>query len=383
MEKILFSSESVSEGHPDKICDQISDAILDQFLKQDPNARVACETFVTTNFVLIGGEITSTAKVDYEQVARNVLRKIGYLDEKTGINADSCEVKIVVNQQSDDIAQGVIFSQKIAAGDQGIMFGYATNETKNYMPLAIQMAHDLVHLATVLRKNQQFKWACPDMKSQVTLDLTDKENIKIDTILMSIQHQADYIESEFHQFIKTKIMDQIAKKYHLNLDYKVLINPTGRFVIGGPCGDTGLTGRKIIVDTYGGYVRHGGGAFSGKDATKVDRSSSYMARYVAKNVVAANLAQVCEVQLSHAIGLSDPVAIGIETYNTEKVSKEKIIQAIKKTFKFDLESVIAQLDLRKPIYSRTSVYGHFGKENENFAWEQLDKTDQLLKFIQE
>ncbi|ATZ21454.1 methionine adenosyltransferase [Mesoplasma tabanidae] len=374
----LFTSESVSEGHPDKICDQISDAILDEVLKQDPNAKVACETFATTNYLLIGGQITTIATVDYEEIARDVLRKIGYNNDAYGINADTCEIDIKIEQQSADIALGIdLDTEVIGAGDQGIMFGYATNESKTFLPLAITISHELVYLASKLRKEGKFKWARPDMKSQVTIDYTDDSNPKIDTILMSIQHDDEMIEEKFKNFIKTEIMDVVAKEFKLNTDFKVLINPTGRFVIGGPQGDTGLTGRKIIVDTYGGYSRHGGGAFSGKDATKVDRSAAYMARYAAKNLVAAGLADKIEIQVSYAIGKPEPVSIFIETFGTEKVDKEIITKALNDNFNFSVNEIIKKLDLRKPTFLKTATYGHFGKDE--LTWEQLDKVEQLKK----
>ncbi|AVN60256.1 methionine adenosyltransferase [Mesoplasma entomophilum] len=374
----LFTSESVSEGHPDKICDQISDAILDEILKQDPNAKVACETFATTNYLLIGGQITTIATVDYEKIARDVLRKIGYNNDAYGINADTCQIDIKVEQQSADIALGIdLDTEVIGAGDQGIMFGYATNESKTFLPLAITISHELVYLASKLRKEGKFKWARPDMKSQVTIDYTDESNPKIDTILMSIQHDDEMIEEEFKNFIKTEIMDVVAKEFELNTDFKVLINPTGRFVIGGPQGDTGLTGRKIIVDTYGGYSRHGGGAFSGKDATKVDRSAAYMARYAAKNLVAAGLADKIEIQVSYAIGKPEPVSIFIETFGTEKVSKEIIAKILNDNFNFSVNEIIKKLDLRKPTFLKTATYGHFGKHE--LTWEQLDKVEVIKK----
>ncbi|AJM72000.1 methionine adenosyltransferase [Mycoplasma yeatsii] len=377
--KRLFTSESVSEGHPDKICDQISDAILDACLSQDKNSKVACEVFATTNYLLIAGQITTTAVVDYEKVARDVLRNIGYTNDDYGINADTCQIDIRVEGQSPDIAMGVdLENDEIGGGDQGIMFGYATNESQTYLPLAITMAHELVFNATKQRKQGLFKWARPDMKSQVTIDYTDINNPKIDTILMSIQHDPDYNEAEFKKYIKENIMDLVADEFNMNKDYKVLINPTGRFVIGGPQGDTGLTGRKIIVDTYGGYARHGGGAFSGKDSTKVDRSAAYMCRYVAKNIVAAGLADKVEIQVSYAIGLPRPISIFIETFNTEKVSLDKIYQAVEENFDFSVSGMIKTLKLREPVFFKTSKYGHFGKAD--FSWEQTDKADILKEY---
>ncbi|EOA07012.1 S-adenosylmethionine synthetase [Mycoplasma yeatsii 13926] len=377
--KRLFTSESVSEGHPDKICDQVSDAILDACLSQDKNSKVACEVFGTTNYLLIAGQITTTAVVDYEKVARDVLRNIGYTNDEYGINADTCQIDIRVEGQSPDIAMGVdLENDEIGGGDQGIMFGYATNESQTYLPLAITMAHELVFNATKQRKQGLFKWARPDMKSQVTIDYTDINNPKIDTILMSIQHDPDYDEAKFKKYIKENIMDLVADEFNMNKDYKVLINPTGRFVIGGPQGDTGLTGRKIIVDTYGGYARHGGGAFSGKDSTKVDRSAAYMCRYVAKNIVAAGLADKVEIQVSYAIGLPRPISIFIETFNTEKVSLDKIYQAVEENFDFSVSGMIKTLKLREPVFFKTSKYGHFGKSD--FSWEQTDKADILKEY---
>ena len=303
------------------MCDQISDAILDACLADDPSSRVACEVFATTNLVVIGGEITTSAQIDYEKVARDVMEKIGYTDASLGIDARNCEVKVVLDTQSPDIAMGTN-TQVGGAGDQGIMFGYATNETEGYMPLAISIAHQLVRVATEKRKTHEFKWARPDMKSQVTIDYTDEKNPRIDTILMSVQHDPDFDEEAFKTYLRHEIMDYVVSKYDMNHDFKVYINPTGRFVIGGPHGDTGLTGRKIIVDSYGGYARHGGGAFSGKDPSKVDRSAAYMARYIAKNIVAAGLCDKVEIQLSYAIGVAKPTSVYVETYQTEHISRD-------------------------------------------------------------
>lgn len=380
MEKNLFTSESVSEGHPDKLCDQISDAILDECLKQDKYSRVACECFTTTNLLVIGGEITTNANVDYEAVARDVMRKIGYTAEDLGIDADTCEIKVVLDTQSSDIALGTNVEVG-GAGDQGIMFGYATNETENYMPLPISMAHELVRYASELRHNGTFKHARPDMKSQVTIDYTDEKNPKVDTILMSIQHDPDFNEAEFKSFIKEHIMKEVVRKHHMNEDYKVFINPTGRFVIGGPHGDTGLTGRKIIVDTYGGMARHGGGAFSGKDPSKVDRSAAYMSRYMAKNIVAAGLCDRIEIQLSYAIGVKEPTSVHVETYGTNKVSDDVILEAIKKEFDLTPQGIINTLDLLNPIYGPTAAYGHFGRSDVQFPWEQLNKVEDLKKYL--
>lgn len=380
MEKNLFTSESVSEGHPDKLCDQISDAILDECLRQDKYSRVACECFATTNLLVIGGEITTNAKVDYEAVARDVMRRIGYTAEDLGIDADTCEIKVVMDTQSSDIALGTNVEVG-GAGDQGIMFGYATNETETYMPLPISMAHELVRYASELRHNGTFKHARPDMKSQVTIDYTDENNPKVDTILMSIQHDPDFNEEEFKTFIKEKIMKEVVRKHHMNEDYKVFINPTGRFVIGGPHGDTGLTGRKIIVDTYGGMARHGGGAFSGKDPSKVDRSAAYITRYIAKNIVAAGLCDRIEIQLSYAIGVRDPTSVHVDTYGTGKVADEVILDAIKKEFDLTPQGIINTLDLLNPIYGPTAAYGHFGRTDVEFPWEKLNKVEDLKKYL--
>ena len=379
-EKVLFTSESVSEGHPDKLCDQISDAILDACLAEDANARVACETFATTNLVVIGGEITTTAHVDYEAIARKTMKEIGYTQDELGIDADHCKIQVVMDTQSPDIAMGTN-NEVGGAGDQGIMFGYACNETKNYMPLTIDMAHELVRYASELRHKGEFKWSRPDMKSQVTVDYTDPAHPRIDTVLMSIQHDPDFNEKEFRTFIKENIMKKVALDYGMNTDFKVLINPTGRFVIGGPHGDTGLTGRKIIVDTYGGVARHGGGAFSGKDPTKVDRSAAYMLRYLAKNIVAAHLADRCELQASYAIGVKEPTSVFVETYGTEKVAKDVILSAVRKEFDLTPAGIIKTLDLRRPIYKSTAAYGHMGRSDVDLPWEHLDKVDALKKYL--
>ena len=376
-EKVLFTSESVSKGHPDKVCDQISDAILDACLKEDPNSRVACEVFATTDLVVIGGEITTTAEVNYEQVARDVLKDIGYDDSDKGIDYRTCKVQVVMDLQSPDIALGTN-DEVGGAGDQGIMFGYACKETKGYMPLPISIAHHLVRYATEKKDTGEFKSARPDMKAQVTIDYTESTP-KIDTILMSIQHDPDFDETEFKRYIKEEIMDAVV--YNLNTDYKVLINPTGRFVIGGPHGDTGLTGRKIIVDTYGGAARHGGGAFSGKDPSKVDRSAAYMLRYIAKNIVAANLCDKLEIQVSYAIGVKEPTSIFIETYGTEHVDHDIILKAIRDNFDLTPGGIIKTLDLRQPLYLKTAAYGHFGRGDNNLPWEELDKVEILKKYL--
>lgn len=375
--KILFTSESVSEGHPDKVCDQISDAILDECLKQDPNSRVACECFATTNLIVIGGEISTHAKVNYEQVARNVLKDIGYDNEDKGMDYRTCKIQIVMDSQSSDIALGT--NEEVGgAGDQGIMFGYACRETEGYMPLAISIAHHLVRYASDLRHQGLFKWARPDMKAQVTMDYTNDKPV-IETILMSIQHDPDYDEKEFKNFVKTQIMDTVVRKYGLDTNFHVLINPTGRFVIGGPHGDTGLTGRKIIVDTYGGYARHGGGAFSGKDPSKVDRSAAYMARYIAKNIVAAGMCDKIEIQLSYAIGVKEPTSVFVDTFGSEKVSHDIILDAINKEFDLTPGGIIKTLGLKSPIYRQTAAYGHFGRAQ--LPWEQLNKVEILKKYL--
>jgi len=379
-EKILFTSESVSEGHPDKVCDAVSDAILDACLAKDPNARVACECFATTNMLVIGGEITVNGEIDYEQIARDTIRKIGYTDEAVGMNADTCEVRVVMDTQSPDIALGTN-NEVGGAGDQGIMFGYACNETANYMPLPIDMAHELVRKASEMRHNGTFKWARPDMKSQVTIDYTDQEHPKVDTILMSIQHDPDFDEDAFKAFVREDIMMKVAEEYGLNTDFKVLINPTGRFVVGGPHGDTGLTGRKIIVDTYGGMARHGGGAFSGKDPTKVDRSAAYMTRYIAKNLVAAGLCDRCEIQVSYAIGVKEPTSVFVNTYGTGKVSDDVILEAIRKEFDLTPAGIIEALDLRRPIFGQTAAYGHMGRSDVDLPWEHLDKAGALKAYL--
>ncbi|MEG0385652.1 MAG: methionine adenosyltransferase [Solibacillus sp.] len=383
-EKLLFTSESVSEGHPDKIADQISDAVLDAALSQDPLSRVACEVFTTTNTVIVGGEITTKAELDIEKIARDTLIGIGYTDDKFGIDGHNCNVQVLVHTQSPDIAMGVDSSsdtKEVGAGDQGIMFGFATNETENYMPLAIEIAHMLVKRATEQRKNGQFKWARPDMKSQVTIDYTDSMQPKIDTVLMSIQHDDDFDQVAFIEYVTEKVIRAVAKQFGMNEDFRILINPTGRFVVGGPHGDAGLTGRKIIVDTYGGAARHGGGAFSGKDCTKVDRSAAYAARYVAKNIVAAGLADKCEIQLSYAIGVSEPISIALEAFGTEKVAKEEILIAIRQLFDLTPTGIINMLDLRKPQYQQVSAYGHFGRSDVNVTWEKTDKVSEIEQLL--
>ncbi len=385
MEKILFTSESVSEGHPDKVCDQISDAILDACLLLDPKARVACECFISTEYLVIGGEITTSKAPDYEAIARSVLRKIGYVSPELGIGADTCKIDIQIKTQSPDIAMGVdrgdIALQ--GAGDQGIMFGYASNESEGYMPLAIVIAHKLVRVASILRKQGNFKGARPDMKSQVTIDYTDPNNIRIDTVLMSIQHDEDINEKEFKSFIYENIMKPVVESFGLNNDFKYLINPTGRFVVGGPKGDTGLTGRKIIVDTYGGTARHGGGAFSGKDPSKVDRSAAYMARYIAKNLVASGVADRLEIQLSYAIGVAEPLSISVTTFGTAHYDDDTILSLIHKVFDCRPGAIINNFSLLKPSfnYEDLASYGHFGRPDLDLPWEKLDKVDEILAIL--
>lgn len=383
-EKILFTSESVSEGHPDKVCDQIADAILDACLEGDENSYVACECFVTTEFLLIGGEITTDAKVDYEGIARKVIKEIGYDREELGFDYKNVKILNLIKPQSSNIRQGVANSDflKIGAGDQGIMFGYASNESEGYMPLPVCIAHKLVRVASQLRKSGEFKHSRPDMKSQVTIDYTDVKP-RIKTILMSCSHDEDYDEVEFKTYIKENIMKKVALSFGLNTDFDVLINPTGKFVIGGPAGDTGLTGRKIIVDTYGGSARHGGGAFSGKDPSKVDRSGTYYARYIAKNLVAAGVADRLEVQLSYAIGKAEPISISVSTFKTGHYSDEVILKIIRDVFDARPGAIIENFKLRKPSfkYSSISNYGHFGRPDLDLPWEKLDKVDEIKKIL--
>ena len=384
-ERILFTSESVSEGHPDKVCDQISDAVLDACLAVDKNAHVACETFATTNFILVGGEITCKKKVNVVSIVRGVLKKIGYDKPEYGCDYHTIEIVDKIQQQSPDINQGV--NQKkpedLGAGDQGLMFGYATNETEGYMPLPISIAHKLVREASEQRHKGLFKGARPDMKSQVTIDYTDKNHIRIDNMLMSIQHDEDVNLDEFKEYIHKNIMQKVAKSFGLNTDFDYLINPTGRFVLGGPAGDTGLTGRKIVVDTYGGSANHGGGAFSGKDPSKVDRSGAYMARYIAKNLVAAGVADRLEVQLSYAIGVNHPMSIGIKTFKTSKYSDDKILKVIKQVFDCRPGIIIENFKLKTPSfkYQDISNYGHFGRPDVDLPWEKLDKVEIIKELL--
>ena len=385
MEKILFTSESVSEGHPDKVCDQISDAILDACLAVDPKSRVACETFATGNEIVIGGEITCKGKVDFVQVAKDVLKHIGYDRDELGTNYNNVKVTCLVKQQSSDISMGVSQSkdEDVGAGDQGMMFGYASNETSGYMPLAISIAHKLVREASKMRKEGKFPGSRPDMKSQVTIDYTNPKHIRVDTVLMSVQHDPDVDLEKFKLFIKDNIMKPVVKSFGLNEDFTVYINPTGRFVIGGPLGDTGLTGRKIIVDTYGGSAPHGGGAFSGKDPTKVDRTGAYYARYIAKNLVAAGVADRLEVQLAYAIGIANPVSIGIKTFGTAKYSDDQILNTINKVFDARPGMIVRNFSLTNPSfkYQELCNYGHFGRPDLNLPWEKLDKVDIIKSVI--
>lgn len=383
-ERILFTSESVSEGHPDKVCDQISDAILDAVLKEDKDSFVACECFATTDFLLIGGEITTKGKVDYEKVAREVIKDIGYDKDELGFNYKTVKILNKIKTQSPDIRQGVYNDDPLlyGAGDQGIMFGYASNESEGYMPLAICIAHKLVRIATQLRKEGKFKFSRPDMKSEVTIDYTETKP-RIKTILMSCQHDPDYDEKEFKAFIENEIMKKVALSFDLNTDFEVLINPTGRFVLGGPAGDTGLTGRKIIVDTYGGSARHGGGAFSGKDPSKVDRSAAYLARYIAKNLVAAGVADRLEVQLSYAIGKAEPLSVSISTFKTSHYDDAKILEIIRKVFDTRPGAIIKNFSLKEPSfkYRDISNYGHFGRPDLDLPWEKLDKVDEIKSLL--
>lgn len=383
MNKIVFTSESVSEGHPDKVADQIADAILGECLKKDSQAHVACEVFCTGNNIIIGGEITCKSPVNYKRIAKKVLKDIGYDKDELGTNYHNVKVKCFIKEQSQDINQGVSRGSLLdtGAGDQGMMFGYATNETKTYMPLPISIAHDLVKEATAQRKKGSFLHARPDMKSQVSIDYSDKNDVKIDNILMSIQHDPNINIDDFKKYIHDNIMIKIARKYNLNEDFNYEINPTGNFVIGGPQGDTGLTGRKIIVDTYGGSAHHGGGAFSGKDPTKVDRSGAYLARYIAKNLVAAGVADKLEIQISYAIGIAQPTSIFVNTFNTSKYSDEIILNIIKKIFDLRPGGIIAHFSLDKPTfkYRDTTNYGHFGKEK--LPWERLDKVKEIKQML--
>lgn len=395
MEKRLFTSESVTEGHPDKICDNISDGILDALMEQDPMSRVACETAITTDYVLIMGEITTKAKVDYEKIARETIREIGYDSDEKGFNCDTCRVKVLLDSQSPDIAMGVDKAlearenemsdeqlEAIGAGDQGMMFGYATNETEDCMPYAISLAHQLTRQLTEMRKNGTLSYLRPDGKSQVTVEYDEAgKPIHISAVVISSQHAEDVSQEQIHEDIRKYVIDPILPAELVSEDTKYFINPTGRFVIGGPNGDSGLTGRKIIVDTYGGYARHGGGAFSGKDCTKVDRSAAYAARYVAKNIVAAGLADRCEIQLSYAIGVAQPTSVMVDTFGTGKLSDSRLVEIIRDNFDLRPAGIIKMLDLRRPIYRQTAAYGHFGRNTLNLPWEQTDKVAILKQYL--
>ncbi|MEJ6950888.1 methionine adenosyltransferase [Natronospora cellulosivora (SeqCode)] len=384
-EKYLFTSESVTEGHPDKIADQISDAVLDAIIKDDPNARVACETLVTTGLILVSGEISTDCYVDITDIARKTVQNIGYNRAKYGFDGSTCAVLTAIDEQSADIALGVDNSlevkegkeeDQLGAGDQGLMFGYACNETPELMPLPITLAHKLAQRLTEVRKKNILPYLRPDGKTQVTVEYQDGKIVRIDKILVSTQHSPDISRSELEQDIKKSVIDHIVPEELLS-DTEILVNPTGRFVIGGPNGDTGLTGRKIIVDTYGGFARHGGGAFSGKDPTKVDRSASYAARYVAKNIVAAELADKCEVQLAYAIGVAHPVSIMVDTFETAKISQENIERLVKENFDLRPAQIIKELDLLRPIYNQVAKYGHFGRNDLSLPWEKTDKVEIL------
>lgn len=391
MDKVLFTSESVTEGHPDKICDQISDAILDALLEQDPMSRVACETCTTTGIVMVMGEISTKAYVDIQKIVRDTVREIGYTRGKYGFDADTCGVITTIDEQSSDIAMGVDKALEakennmtdeeidaIGAGDQGMMFGFATNETEEYMPYPISLAHKLSRQLTKVRKDGTLSYLRPDGKTQVTVEYDNGKPSRLDAVVLSTQHDPDITQEQIHEDIKREVFDKILPADMIDDETKFFINPTGRFVIGGPHGDAGLTGRKIIVDTYGGYARHGGGAFSGKDCTKVDRSAAYAARYVAKNIVAAGLADKCEIQLSYAIGVAEPTSIMVDTFGTGKKSNQELVDLIRKHFDLRPAGIIKMLDLRRPIYKQTAAYGHFGRNDLDLPWERLDKVD-LLK----
>ena len=395
MEKILFTSESVTEGHPDKVCDSISDAILDAMMAQDPMSRVACETATTTGLVLVMGEITTKANVDIQKIVRDTIREIGYDNADYGFDADTCAVITALDKQSTDIAMGVdkALEQKednmnedeldsIGAGDQGLQFGYASNETEEYMPYAINMAHKLAQQLTKVRKDGTLKYLRPDGKTQVTVEYDEAGKPKrIDAVVCSTQHDPDVTQEQIHEDIRKYVFDAIIPADMVDADTKYFINPTGRFVIGGPHGDSGLTGRKIIVDTYGGTGRHGGGAFSGKDCTKVDRSAAYAARYVAKNIVAAGLADKCEIQLSYAIGVAHPTSVSVNTFGTGKLSETKLVEIVRENFDLRPAGIIKMLDLRRPIYKQTAAYGHFGRTDVDLPWEHLDKVEALKKYL--
>ncbi len=376
MANYFFTSESVSMGHPDKVSDQVSDGILDALLAQDPMSRVACETLCTTDLVVLAGEITTNAKVDYVSVARKVIREIGYTSDDIGFNADSCRIFLALHSQSSDIAQGV---DRDGAGDQGLMFGYACNQTEELMPLPIAYSHRIINRLTEVRQKGDVNWLRPDSKSQVTVEFDGSKPVRIDAIVVSTQHAEDVTQEQIADYVRKSVIGSVIPAELLDSRTKYHINPTGRFVIGGPHGDTGLTGRKIIVDTYGGWGRHGGGAFSGKDATKVDRSAAYMARYVAKNIVAAGLADQCEVQLAYAIGVAAPVSVRVDTFGTAKVSEEKLGKIVQEIFPMNPQGIIKHLQLRRPIFRNTAHGGHFGRSEPEFTWEATDKAAELKK----
>ncbi len=395
MEKLLFTSESVTEGHPDKICDAVSDAILDAMVAQDPMSRVACETCATTGLVMVMGEITSKANVDIAQIVRDTVNEIGYNRGKYGFDAETCAVMITLDKQSPDIAMGVDKAlearennmsddeiEAIGAGDQGMMFGYATNETEEYMPYPIALAHKLARRLTEVRKNGTLTYLRPDGKTQVTVEYDENgKPSRLDAVVLSTQHDPEVTQEQIHADIRKYVFDAVLPAEMVDENTRFYINPTGRFVIGGPHGDSGLTGRKIIVDTYGGYARHGGGAFSGKDCTKVDRSAAYAARYVAKNIVAAGLAEKCEIQLSYAIGVAQPTSIMVDTYGTGKISETKLVDIIRENFDLRPAGIIKMLDLRRPIYKQTAAYGHFGRNDLDLPWEKTDKAEILKKYL--
>ena len=395
MERLLFTSESVTEGHPDKMCDQISDAILDALLEQDPMSRVACETATTTGLVMVMGEITTKGYVDIQKVVRNTVREIGYDRAKYGFDCDTCGVIVALDEQSPDIAMGVDKAleakenkmtdeelEAIGAGDQGMMFGYATNETDEYMPYPIYLAHKLARQLTKVRKDGTLRYLRPDGKTQVTVEYDENgKPSRLDAVVLSTQHDEEVTQEQIHKDIKKYVFDEILPAEMVDENTKFFINPTGRFVIGGPHGDSGLTGRKIIVDTYGGMARHGGGAFSGKDCTKVDRSAAYAARYVAKNIVAAGLADRCEIQLSYAIGVAQPTSIMVDTFGTSKLREDQLVEMIRKHFDLRPAGIIKMLNLRRPIYKQTAAYGHFGRNDLDLPWEKLDKAEDLKKYL--
>ena len=395
MEKRLFTSESVTEGHPDKMCDAISDAILDALMEKDPMSRVACETASCTGFVLVTGEITTNAYVDIPKIVRETVKEIGYDKSEYGFDGNTCAVMVSIDEQSSDIAMGVDKAleakenqmseeelEAIGAGDQGMMFGYATNETEEYMPYPISLAHKLAQQLTKVRKDGTLTYLRPDGKSQVSVEYDENDKpVRLEAVVLSTQHDPDVTQEQIHEDIKRYVFDPILPAELIDENTKFFINPTGRFVIGGPHGDAGLTGRKIIVDTYGGYARHGGGAFSGKDCTKVDRSAAYAARYVAKNIVAAGLADKCEIQLSYAIGVAQPTSIMADTFGTGKISDEKLVEIIRENFDLRPAGIIKMLNLRRPIYKQTAAYGHFGRNDLDLPWEKLDKAEDLKKYL--